>query len=654
MSLYWCRCVSRACLCFFLFVPCVIWSNPTLKTNDVRTTFDEMLDFHVEHASLSPLLMQRAQKIYLEQFDSSKMYLLEDEVKGIESLSEKKIEKGIERYKKNDLTDFIALNVLVEKAVERSRRWREEMQKELILSTEGLQPVHGETYLSYAKNRQQLRNRVRKQLIRILSKEKEESTQQAWTPMKREKIFSFWESRFNRSEERYLSSNKIGEHQLAYHTLKALAKSLDAHTAYFSPEEALEMRISLNKEFYGVGIALKETIDGVMISNLIPGGPAEKSGQVEIGDQIIEINGKSVKEMSYSEILISLKGDGKSGLTLKLLSRESGKQKEVFLKQEKIELLEERLQYTSHPYGDGHIGVLTLSSFYEGESAASAEADMREALKSLKKAGPLKGVILDMRENAGGFLSQAVKVAGLFITRGVVVISKYSDGEIKYLRNLDGTLHFDGPLIVLTSKASASAAEIVAQALQDYGAALIVGDPHTYGKGTIQYQTVTDPQARVFYKVTVGRYYTVSGRSTQIEGVQADIVVPTIFSPYKIGERFLDYPLTSDTVAAAYVDPLTDVDFRNRIWFQKNYLPNLHQPQDRWQRALPTLRANSERRIEKDKNFSLFLKQQGERKRRSPRSFQRICNPAWGHEDLQVVEAINIMKDLILCQKDSA
>ncbi|NGX39557.1 MAG: Tail-specific protease [Chlamydiae bacterium] len=613
-----------------------------------------MLDFHVEHASLSPLLMQRAQKIYLEQFDSSKMYLLEDEVKGIESLSEKKIEKGIERYKKNDLTDFIALNVLVEKAVERSRRWREEMQKELILSTEGLQPVHGETYLSYAKNRQQLRNRVRKQLIRILSKEKEESTQQAWTPMKREKIFSFWESRFNRSEERYLSSNKIGEHQLAYHTLKALAKSLDAHTAYFSPEEALEMRISLNKEFYGVGIALKETIDGVMISNLIPGGPAEKSGQVEIGDQIIEINGKSVKEMSYSEILISLKGDGKSGLTLKLLSRESGKQKEVFLKQEKIELLEERLQYTSHPYGDGHIGVLTLSSFYEGESAASAEADMREALKSLKKAGPLKGVILDMRENAGGFLSQAVKVAGLFITRGVVVISKYSDGEIKYLRNLDGTLHFDGPLIVLTSKASASAAEIVAQALQDYGAALIVGDPHTYGKGTIQYQTVTDPQARVFYKVTVGRYYTVSGRSTQIEGVQADIVVPTIFSPYKIGERFLDYPLTSDTVAAAYVDPLTDVDFRNRIWFQKNYLPNLHQPQDRWQRALPTLRANSERRIEKDKNFSLFLKQQGERKRRSPRSFQRICNPAWGHEDLQVVEAINIMKDLILCQKDSA
>ena len=229
----------------------------------------------------------------------------------------------------------------------------------------------------------------------------------------------------------------------------------------------------------------------------------------------------------------------------------------------------------------------------------------------------------------------------------MIVISKYSRGEIKYLRNLDGRLHYSGPLIILTSRASASAAEIVAQALQDYGTAIIVGDEQTYGKGSIQYQTVTDREAKAFYKVTVGRYYTVSGRSTQIEGVKADIVVPTIFSSYKIGERYLEYPLESDQVAAAYIDPLTDIDYRSRSWFQKNYLPNLHQPQAKWQKLLPTLEQNSRDRLEKNPNFAAFIKAQEKVGGRSPRSFKKLTNPPWGNDDLQMQEALNIMKDMI-------
>jgi carboxyl-terminal processing protease len=163
-----------------------------------------------------------------------------------------------------------------------------------------------------------------------------------------------------------------------------------------------------------------------------------------------------------------------------------------------------RLQAFDEPFGDGLIAKLTLPAFYESEEGSSCEKDMRDALRKLKAKGKVLGVVLDLRENSGGFLNQAVKTAGLFITSGVIVISKYAQGELQYLRDLDGRVYYTGPLLVLTSKASASAAEIVAQALQDYGTALVVGDERTYGKGSIQYQNVTERGSGAFFKVTVG------------------------------------------------------------------------------------------------------------------------------------------------------
>src|SRR5690606_836656 len=162
------------------------------------------------------------------------------------------------------------------------------------------------------------------------------------------------------------------------------------------------------------------------------------------------------------------------------------------------------------------IGKITLNSFYQGDNGVNSENDVRDAIKKLDKMGNLRGLILDLRENSGGFLTQAVKVAGLFITNGVIVVSKYFNGEEHFYRDMDGKVSYTGPLVILTSKATASAAEIVAQALQDYGTALIVGDEHTYGKGTIQSQTVTENQGAAFFKVTVGKYYTVSGKTPQI------------------------------------------------------------------------------------------------------------------------------------------
>ena len=630
----------------------ILSASQQLKKTDVRQTFEEMLGFHVEHSELSPLLMQRANKFYIEQFDASKMYLLNGEAKGAVQSSKKKLEKGVKSYQADDLAHITQVNETVSTAILRTRQWRQEIEKELILSAHDLEASQGEVYLSYAETEEQLKARLYKQLVRILLEEKKLNRLVDWTPKDREKVCTLWERRFQRKEEPYLINEAQNEHHLALHTLRALSRSLDAHTTYFSPEEAQEMRMALEKQFEGIGVVLQEGIEGVMVIDLVKDGPAEKSGKVEIGDQIVQINTDPVAAMTYEEVLQAMKSDGKKDLTLSLRRKGDEKLHEVNLKREKILMNDERLACSSIPCGNGHIGILTLPSFYEGGHQSSADKDMREAIKKLKKEAPLKGMILDMRENAGGFLSQAVKVAGLFVSKGVIVISKYSRGEIKYLRNLDGRLSYDGPLIILTSRASASAAEIVAQALQDYGVALVVGDEETYGKGTIQYQTVTDKEAKAFYKVTVGRYYTVSGRSTQITGVKADIVVPSIFANYKIGERFLDNPLPSDQVAAAYIDPLTDIDYRSRAWFQKNYLPNLHQPQERWRKALPLLKENSQYRLEHDKNYISFLNAQAKKSGRSPRAYKKSQDQLWGDVDLQITEALNIMKDMVVLEKN--
>ena len=158
-------------------------------------------------------------------------------------------------------------------------------------------------------------------------------------------------------------------------------------------------------------------------------------------------------------------------------------------------------------------------------------------------------------------LSQAVGVTGLFITKGVVVGIKDHTGSIQYLRDLDGKMLWDGPLIVLVNKASASASEIVAQTLQDYGRAIVVGDKNTYGKGSFQTFTLNtskegsvNPEGE--YKVTRGRYYTVSGKTPQLKGVEADIIVPGPLSEMELGEAFAKYPLENDSIKANYDDDL--------------------------------------------------------------------------------------------------
>lgn len=622
-----------------------------LSLSDIRITMGKMLSYHVENKEFSPLLVKRSFKLYVEQFDPGRIYLLEDEVEPFLQLNAQMTREVIQDYQKDRFSHYGYLNHMIQKAIFRSQEIRQEqIDKLLRKEAEILKQSVSLSYSSYPKTEKELKNRIYNRLLWEVKRYLKNSPEVELTPHLIQKILSHKEKKLQVFEKLYLDTS---DHQLSLHILKALAKSLDAHTGYYSPREAYDIRTSLKKQFSGVGVVLREDCDGVFIADLIEGGPAHKSGQMQVEDLLVAVDHLGVEDISFEELLDVMKGKEGTKLTLGVKrAKADSVVSYVELVREKITMNDERLTFSSELYGGGVIGKIDVPAFYDNGGKVSLDKDMREALKALKAEGDLKGLVLDFRENSGGFLTQAIKVSSLFINGGLIVISKYADGEMSYARDVDGRQYFDGPLVILISKASASAAEIVAQALQDYGVALILGDERSYGKGSMQYQTLTDEKAQAFFKVTVGRYYTASGRSPQIQGVHADIVVPTVFSPYNIGERYLQFPLANDHLNGDVFHSLMNIKQGSYRDISQIVVPYLQPRATKWRHMLPNLKANSQERLEQNKNFQFFLKVgNGHRPERNQiRSHQEFKQQNYGVEDLQIQEAVEIIKDMNVIQ----
>lgn len=618
---------------------------------------------HIENKEMSTTLVRRAMKLYVEQFDPEKAYFLEEEVRPFLDMSEKRAKDILGRLQKHDYSDFFALNGRIQESIVRAQALRVFIARQLISGSLDFEMPSLILPARYAGTEEELIHRQQTRMLRFFLFHKVRTSLD--TIDRKSKVSVLFEKKARRSENNYLfltaedlpmDRTRI-DGLLTLRILKCLAKSLDTHTSFFSPEEAYEMRMSLEKQFEGIGVVLSEGVDGVMIAELIKGSPAEQSGQIQINDLLVEIDGMPTDASSFEEVLEMLKRKDKGQIILGFKRIEARNENffRVPLLKRPIVMSEERIQTSYEKMGSGVIGKITLGSFYENSDGVSSERDIKEAIRLFREKGELIGLVLDLRENSGGFLSQAVKVAGLFVSNGVIVISKYGKGEVHFLRNIVTKSYYNGPLVILTSKMSASASEIVAQALQDYGVGLVVGDERTFGKGSIQYQTVTDANAELFFKVTVGRYYTVSGKSTQIDGVIADIVVPTAYAPYKIGEKYLEYPLPPDQVASAYTDPLTDLDEKTQRLFQMRYLPYTQRVVAFWKKMLPDLRKNSAYRMKQDPDFKAFLQKQAAVYARIESLPVNTIDEHTqiGREDIQMNEAVNIVKDMIIMEKEN-
>jgi carboxyl-terminal processing protease len=637
-----------------------------LRTRDISHVMQQILSEHVNKKEITTLILHHAFEIYINQFDPHRMYLLESEVVAYFKPTSAQLEQAMEQYKRNDFSRFKQLNQTIQTAIERSRRIRQELEIGVKNSLFHPSPdkEHGpiankETMEPFASTKEQLEERILQNMGTYINTQKKRYGG-AMTSQRKEQILHSYETKLREFENQYLYQNEKGEplplneqeSLFTLHVLKALANSLDAHTSFYEANEAYDIRVRLQKEFKGIGLVLKDANQGVVVTHMLEGGPAARSKLIELGDILIEIDGKSILDYPFEKTMEMLHGDKNTKIKLTFKRKINGSPDDIYtveLMRETIILNNDRVDVSSEVFGNGIIGIITLHSFYQGDGVSS-EQDVRNAIQKLGRQGNLKGLILDLRDNGGGFLSQAVKVAGLFITDGIIVISKYSNGDERIYRDVDGKTFYDGPLVVLTSKATASAAEIVAQALQDYGVALIVGDEHTYGKGTIQTQTVTDNQSSSYFKVTVGKYYTVSGRTPQKEGVKADIVVPSHWNREEIGEIYAD-SLNADVIPPAYNDSLQDVPPDLRSWYIKYYIPKLQKRTTVWQDFLPTLRKNSEYRIAQNKNYQYFLKgpvNEEESDSEEDWSVTDKKNKTYGEDDLQVQEAVNILKDMII------
>jgi carboxyl-terminal processing protease len=470
----------------------------------------------------------------------------------------------------------------------------------------------------------------------------------------REKSLQRIEKRKAKFEEEMLTTDqKELNHRILTMVLKAVAASLDSHTAYFTPDEATQFMINVQQRLFGIGAQLRDDISGFSVVKIIEGGPAAGS-DLKVKDRIIAVNGEPVVGMDIEDAVELIRGEKDTPVTLTVIREvpdsegKTTQKEEITLKRGEVVLKESRYESTFEPYGDGAIGYLRLYSFYQDPESSSA-SDLTDAIRKLKEQHNLKGLILDLRYNAGGMLSQAVAVTGLFITKGTVVSIKDENGTIQHLRDLDGKTIWDGPLVVLINRASASASEIVAQTLQDYGRALIIGDDRSFGKGSFQTFTLNttqnssvNPQGE--YKVTRGRYYTVSGNTPQLTGVKSDIVVPGPLSETEIGEKFSKHPLENDKIKPNFDDDLSDIPASQREKIKLLYKFDLQKKLHLYDTYLPALQKNSGDRIHNNKTYQAFLK---ELAKKDEEEDEEEPEEKIGQNDLQLAEAFNIMKDLI-------
>jgi carboxyl-terminal processing protease len=441
---------------------------------------------------------------------------------------------------------------------------------------------------------------LRRAAVKRLAEEQGKNDPLANEKSPEEKIIQRYD-RFHRS------IGEADEEDIANYFLSAVAAAHDPHTDYMSTREMERFRSGMSNSLVGIGALLQAEDDGATkIMGIVVGGPADKQGELKLNDRIVgvdSLNKGDVTDIMYMKIdhvveMIRGKVDTEVRLKVEPSGGAPGEVKFITIKRGRVDLKDElasaEVIEMLHETGKRRIGWLQLPSFYldfeDGDPSVSA--DIQKLLTRLNKA-QVDGLVLDLRRNGGGSLEEVRRITGFFVGRGPVVQIKDTIGRIESKEALFRRPLYDGPLVVVTDKSSASASEILAGALQDYNRAVIVGDSSTFGKGTVQqpmeigryFRFFEDNSRAGYLKVTIQKFYRVSGSSTQKLGVQPDIVLPSLTDALEIGEAYLKHPLDHDLIRKA---------------------PDLR-PLDQKGLFLPVLRKRNEGRVKAIKDFQYIV-----------------------------------------------
>ena len=517
---------------------------------------------HYSHISVDDELSSRVMDRYIESLDGNRMYLLESDIEFFENY----------RYQLDDIVRSKPLNPVFEMFSVYQTRVRERLDFALSqLDSEPDFTVSEEYQFDrseepWAKTEAELdeiwRKRVKNDVLRL------ELADKPW-----EESQELLRKRYKRYLKRI---DQVKADDVFETFMNAFAHTLDPHSSYLSPRNSEEYRIQMSLSYFGIGASLQLDEDYVQIVNIIPGGPAAIDGKLKPKDRITGVaqgpEGEMVDVIGWrlDDVVDLIRGPANTVVRLQIIpagALPGSSEKIIALTRDQVKLEEQaaKSDIVTVPR-DGRewrIGVIEVPSFYRDYRAMSSgdkdytstTRDVKRLIGELEEEG-IDGLVLDLRGNGGGHLTEATALSGLFIDNGPVVQLRNSSGRISRLDDPDpvARVAYNGPLTVLVDRFSASASEIFAAAIQDYARGVIIGQ-QTFGKGTVQNLYSLDqylkPEAGPGYgqlTLTIGKYYRVTGESTQHRGVNPDIILPSLIDTEQFGESVRDSALPWDTI----------------------------------------------------------------------------------------------------------
>lgn len=558
---------------------------------------------HVSGQELDDALSARALDLYIQTLDPLKLYFLQSDIDQFERYST--VVDDHVRAGNLDLAYYI-FERFTQRVDQRVAKIRELLQDDFDFTIDE-EVIIDRDATEYAHNDAEATDRWRRQL-KLSLLDLKDSDEPVVGQDARDQLMRRYDRYANRW--RSTSSDDILEMFLT-----SVTNSYDPHSTYMSPATLDDFNISMALNLDGIGASLGEKDGTTQVKAIIPGGAADLHGKLKPDDSIVSVGqGKDgemvdIIEMPLKDVVKLIRGKAGSVVRLGVRPAGTGNVETIEIVRAHIELKASaaRGEVIEHQIpgqpGKLKIGYLNLPSFYmDMEGARRNDPDYRSSTRDVAKIledfkeQNVAGVVLDLSRNGGGSLTEAISLTGLFIDQGPVVQVKDANGSVqKYNDDHPGTV-WDGPLVVLTSKLSASASEILAGAIKDYHRGIVVGDPQTHGKGTVQ--TLMDIGQSLFrirranygaLKVTLQQFYLPDGESTQLDGVAADIILPSVISKMPVAEGDLKYALAHDTI-----NP-TKHDLYHMV------------PTD----LVNSLRASSQERIASNKDFTELMRRIG-------------------------------------------
>lgn len=552
------------------------FSNP-----DKDKLLVQIITFVLEQGHFDPIAMDDAfsEELfhdYIEILDPVKRYFYQSDIKDFEKY---KLEID-DQLKNSDITFFNVVNDRMLERIEGAKKVYREVLSEPFDYT--LDESFDTDYENskFPKNKKQMKDRWRQQLKfstisnyddlfkqEKLAKEKDpEHVMKTAVVMEkeaREATLKSIDVYFNDS----IDDLKREDWFALY--VNTIVEEYDPHTYYLAPRNKEDFDQRMSGKLEGIGARLQKRMDYIKIVELISGGPAWRSNELEVEDVILKVRQEdeefpvNIVGMRISDAIKYIKGPKGTKVTL-TVKKVDGTIKDVVITRDVVELMETYAKSSVVEKDGEKFGVINLPAFYvdfQDYKNVNAAKDVKKEIDYLKKEG-IEGLVLDLRNNGGGSLPTVVDMAGLFIEDGPIVQVRSTGESKEVLKDRDKTISWDGPFVILVNEISASASEIMAAAMQDYKRAVIIGSKQTYGKGTVQNVINLNNMLRNntsgdlgALALTTQKYYRINGGSVQLEGVKSDVEVPGRFTYIDVGEKDKDNPLPWDEIDAADYTP---------------------------------------------------------------------------------------------------